>query len=160
MKRADILDKAKQCICRDREQEYGTPEICFAAIADLWATYLLAAHPDWMKVVLADSITAKDVAMMMSLLKVARIAAGKDATDSFVDLAGYAALAGELATHDGEQKKRVVNENRCVVCDSIIPEGTQVCVNCNHSNRRCKSCGSFYSKLLLYCPNCGTETKI
>lgn len=42
-------------------------------------------------------ITAKDVAAMMGLLKVARIATGNKA-DSFVDLAGYAACAGEIAT--------------------------------------------------------------
>lgn len=34
---------------------------------------------------------------MMALLKVARIATGSS-TDSFVDLAGYAACAGEIAT--------------------------------------------------------------
>ena len=41
--------------------------------------------------------TPKDVAMLMALLKVARIKAG-DKADSFVDLAGYAACAGEIAT--------------------------------------------------------------
>lgn len=39
----------------------------------------------------------KDVAMMMALLKVARIKAG-DKADSFIDLAGYAACAGEIVT--------------------------------------------------------------
>ena len=38
--------------------------------------------------------TAKDVAMMLALLKVARIHNG-DKMDSFIDLAGYAACAGE-----------------------------------------------------------------
>lgn len=43
-----------------------------------------------------NHINAKDVATMMGLLKVARIATGyKD--DNFVDLAGYAACAGEIA---------------------------------------------------------------
>lgn len=41
--------------------------------------------------------TAKDVAMMMALLKVARIRSGKGTLDCYVDLAGYAACAGELA---------------------------------------------------------------
>lgn len=35
--------------------------------------------------------------MMMALLKVARIKAG-DKADSFIDLAGYAACAGEIVT--------------------------------------------------------------
>ena len=43
-----------------------------------------------------NHITPKDVATMMGLLKVARIATGSN-PDSFVDLAGYAACAGEIA---------------------------------------------------------------
>ena len=39
-----------------------------------------------------------DVAVMMGLLKIARIKTGNGITDSFIDLAGYAACAGELAT--------------------------------------------------------------
>ena len=159
MKRADILDEAKQYICRDREHEYGTPEDNFSTIGYLWSTYLRAAHPDLAKVLPLNGITPKDVAVMMSLLKVARIATGKNSTDSFVDLAGYAALAGEIAvTYEVEQKKHVVNENRCVVCDSVIPEGTQVCVNCSKLNRRCKKCGTYYPLLMLHCPNCETDT--
>lgn len=46
-----------------------------------------------------NHITAKDVAAMMGLLKVARIATGSS-PDSFVDLAGYAACAGEIATKE------------------------------------------------------------
>lgn len=36
--------------------------------------------------------------MMMALLKVARIYTGTGTEDSFVDLAGYAACAGEIVT--------------------------------------------------------------
>jgi hypothetical protein len=39
-----------------------------------------------------------DVAMMMALLKIARIQSGTATEDSFVDLAGYAACGGEIAT--------------------------------------------------------------
>ena len=38
-----------------------------------------------------------DVAMMMALLKIARIQSGTGTDDSFVDLAGYAACGGEIA---------------------------------------------------------------
>ena len=41
-------------------------------------------------------ITAKDVAMMMALLKIARIQGNRATGDCFVDLAGYAACGGEL----------------------------------------------------------------
>lgn len=39
-----------------------------------------------------------DVAMMMALLKIVRIKTGTETEDSFVDLAGYAACGGEIAT--------------------------------------------------------------
>lgn len=93
MKREAILEQARKCVCGEREQEYGTPENSFTTIALLWGTYLQKAHME----TICPAITPKDVAMMMALLKVARIAAG-DKADSFIDLAGYAACAGELAT--------------------------------------------------------------
>lgn len=97
MKRAEILEQAKQCVCGQREQDYGRPEDNFATIGLLWGTYLRAAHPELKKVMAVNHIEPKDVAAMMALLKVARIATGSNA-DSFVDLAGYAACGGELAT--------------------------------------------------------------
>ena len=57
--------------------------------------YLRAAHPEIRLPI--NGITAKDAGAMMALLKVARIATGSS-PDSFVDLAGYAACAGEIAT--------------------------------------------------------------
>ena len=86
MTRPEILQKAEACVCGHREQEYGSPENNFQTIADLWR---------------ADKgvdFTAVDVAMMMALLKIARIQSGTATEDSFVDLAGYAACGGEIAT--------------------------------------------------------------
>lgn len=154
MKRADVLDKAKQCVCRDREQEYGTPEDNFRTVGCLWSAYLTAAHPELATVLPLKGITPKDVAIMMSLLKVARAATG-NSSDSFVDLAGYAALAGEIATQDGEQKKCFHNEDRCAVCDATIPEGSHICPICREDERRCKQCGTYYPKGYISCPNCG-----
>lgn len=84
MTREEILDEAKKCVSGGRDQDYGTPEDNFQLIADLWSTYM------------KTKFTAVDVAMMMSLMKIARIRAGGGSGDSFVDLAGYAACAGEL----------------------------------------------------------------
>ena len=96
MKRAEILEAARICVCGERQQDYGTPENNFETIGLLWGVYLRAAHPELAKVMAINHINATDVATMMGLLKVARIATGyKD--DSFVDLAGYAACAGEIA---------------------------------------------------------------
>ncbi len=87
MTRADVLETAAKCVLGQREQDYGSPENNFGVIADLWNAYLGS-----------ELVDAVDVAMMMSLLKIARIKTGGGSGDSFVDLAGYAACAGEIAT--------------------------------------------------------------
>lgn len=83
MKRAEILEQARVCVCGERQTDYGSPEDNFKTIADLWGAYT------------GHKYTRLDVAMMMALLKVARIKAG-GTDDSFVDLAGYAACGGEI----------------------------------------------------------------
>ena len=107
MNRAEVLAAAKKCVCGEREQDYGTPEDNFTTIGLLWGVHLRAAHPELQKILPINGIEAKDVAVMMSLLKVARIATGSS-PDSFVDLAGYAACAGEIATREAE--RRVPND--------------------------------------------------
>ena len=84
MKREEILNKAKVCVCGRREQDYGSPEDNFGIIADLWTAYL------------GKKVSSIDVAMMMVLLKTARIKNGGGTGDSFVDIAGYAACGGEI----------------------------------------------------------------
>lgn len=90
--REKVLDEARICVCGHRKDDYGSPEDSFGVIAKFWNTYLAGkpgrGDPD---------IDAKDVAVMMGLLKVARIATGTGTHDSFVDLAGYAACGGEIA---------------------------------------------------------------
>lgn len=128
MKRAEVLAEAEKCVCGVREQDYGTPEDNFNTIGLLWAVYLRAAHPELQKVLPINGITAKDVAVMMALLKVARIATGSS-PDSFVDLAGYAACAGEIATQIYEQKKQPEGDNTCIMCGASIP-GDTYCDRC------------------------------
>lgn len=36
MTRKEILDSAAQCVCEERDQQYGNPETSFSEIADLW----------------------------------------------------------------------------------------------------------------------------
>ena len=76
MKRAEILEAARVCVCGEREQDYGTPEDSFALIAKLWTAYT------------GTKFNSKDVAVMMALLKVARIHPS-NMEHSFVDVAGY-----------------------------------------------------------------------
>lgn len=83
--RAEILDAAKKIVTGDREKQYGSPEDNFNVIAQFWSTY--AGH----------SFTPVDVAMMMTLLKVARIKTGHYKADSYIDACGYLACAAEIA---------------------------------------------------------------
>jgi hypothetical protein len=86
MTREEILEAAKGCVTGQRPEDYGTPEDSFGMIGKLWTAYL--EHP----------VSSMDVAVMMGLLKIARIQGNRSTQDSFVDLAGYAACAGEIAT--------------------------------------------------------------
>lgn len=93
MNREQCLGKAKECVTGKRTQDYGVVENSFEEIARLWTAYY-------------DSrFTAMDVAMMMALLKIARIHTGTATEDSFVDLAGYAACGCEIATKKDPKEK-------------------------------------------------------
>ena len=100
MTREEILDTAKKCVCGQRERDYGTPESNFQLIADLWNDYLgfedLFKRNEGGEYQRVGYISPTDVAMMMALLKIARIKNGGGTGDSFVDLAGYAACGGEI----------------------------------------------------------------
>lgn len=91
MSRTEILNTAVDIVCGHREQEYGTPEDNFTAIANLWGAYLGNA-----------ALTAQDVAVMMILFKVGRLSTGGGSADTWVDIAGYAACGGEIATAGNE----------------------------------------------------------
>ena len=95
MTRKGILDAAEACVCGQREQDYGSPEDNFRTIAELWRQYIQTrcVGPG----VLVD-LVSDDVASMMILLKVGRIAGGSLSQDNWVDIAGYAACGGEIAT--------------------------------------------------------------
>ncbi|MGI5892864.1 MAG: DUF6378 domain-containing protein [Bacillota bacterium] len=84
MTRREILAEAEKCVCGDREEDYGSPENNFKAIATLWNAYKPC------------DFTAHDVAIMMALLKIGRIATGTFKADSYVDACGYLACGGEI----------------------------------------------------------------
>lgn len=92
--RRTVLETAIKTICEDRLDQYGNPENNFQTIADMWTTYLRAAE------VISPTTDAvimpHDVAAMMCMLKLARVATGAAKLDNWVDLAGYAALGGEM----------------------------------------------------------------
>lgn len=89
MTRAEILDAANSCVCKDRNDQYGSPENNFHVIGELWTAYL------------GQKILPEDVAAMMILFKVGRIKTAQvPVADSWVDVAGYAACGGEIDTEE------------------------------------------------------------
>lgn len=93
MSRKDILEAASKVVyAEDKEHDYGKPEDNFATIAKLWNTYLEATCDDPDRSVCLGS---RDVAVMMILLKIARLSMSNKA-DHWVDIAGYAACGGEI----------------------------------------------------------------
>lgn len=83
--RTTTLENASKLINQDRAVDYGDARSNFSTIASFWSTYL------------GKEISAVDVAMMMTLLKVARAKVSPRKQDSYDDMAGYAALGAELA---------------------------------------------------------------
>lgn len=90
MTRKDALESAIKCVCADREREYGTPEDNFTIIARYWAEYTRGRYG------VCVPYTGQDVAAMMILLKIARVASGNQKDDNWIDIAGYAACGAEL----------------------------------------------------------------
>lgn len=102
MSRKDILEAASKVVyAEDKEHDYGKPEDNFATIAKLWNTYLEATCDDPDRSVCLGS---RDVAVMMILLKIARLSMSNKA-DHWVDIAGYAACGGEI---DGTTEEETV----------------------------------------------------
>jgi len=94
--RQAILDEATAAVCGDRDRRYGRPEESFGLIARLWSDYLHCAMEGYDPRTHGGIIEARDVAVMMCLFKLARIATGIRHRDNWVDLAGYAACGGEI----------------------------------------------------------------
>lgn len=87
MNRVSILEQAAEIITKDRAQTHGEDaENSFGKIADMWTAYL--EHP----------VSREDVCAMMVLMKVARFSNSPDHADHTIDICGYAAIAGEMAT--------------------------------------------------------------
>lgn len=91
--RKTILDGALKLVDGERDQVYGDPKESFSLIADLWTAFL--SHRP--QTVSAVALSPAEVALMMDLLKTARLARRPGHLDSWIDKAGYAACGGEVA---------------------------------------------------------------
>ena len=80
----EMLTIADKLVAGDRAEEYGDKKTMHNNIARLWSAYL------------NTNVTGHDVALMMTLLKMARTKAGNVTEDTYVDMAAYSAIAGEL----------------------------------------------------------------
>lgn len=78
------LDEVK-AILIEREQQHGSPDKNFKAIAQLWSAYL------------GTDVSEMDVALMMTLFKVGRLSTSGVNRESLRDLIGYPVLAISLA---------------------------------------------------------------
>ena len=84
-----VLKEAHKIIYGDREKTYGHPSKNLQTIATMWNAYLVASG---VAVDGEGTLTPKDVAVMMILLKAARLGNDPSHRDSVVDICGYAAL--------------------------------------------------------------------
>jgi hypothetical protein len=91
MTKEEILKKARDLITGDRNETHGDAFQNHAEIAEFWNIFLDK------KLQPMASITAEDVALMMVLMKISRNTQGKkNNLDNFIDMCGYAAIAGEI----------------------------------------------------------------
>jgi len=79
----EILKEAEKLVGGDRQEDYGDKLKNHENIAKLWSAYLDV------------KITPHDVAICMGLVKIARLKHAHK-KDSYIDLAAYAAIAGEI----------------------------------------------------------------
>lgn len=86
----NILDEAKRITAGSRNDDYGAPSEDMARTAKLWSAYK------------GTKFEARDVAAMMILLKLSRLAF-RDKRDSWVDIAGYS-FCGHECRGEGEGK--------------------------------------------------------
>jgi len=84
--KVSVLEEAQTIVYGDREKTYGHPAKNLKTIASMWSAYM--NNMDDGNFV----VTAKDVAAMMMLVKVARFANDPSHRDNLVDVCGYAAL--------------------------------------------------------------------
>ena len=86
-KTKEILEQTIRIVTGQRQQDYGDKVVNHQNIADLWSSYL------------NKKISPHDVAICMLLVKVARLK-NRKTKDCYVDMAGYAAIAGEINDTD------------------------------------------------------------
>lgn len=88
--RQRVLDEAYDIVSKDRASSNTGPEDSFKTISGLWSSFL------------DKTIKPSEVAIMLGLLKIARLKTNPTHKDSWVDLAGYAACGAECELKEKE----------------------------------------------------------
>lgn len=91
MNAKETLETAASLVGGDRARTHGDKTDNHRRIALLWQGYLDARRNP------SAPLTPLDAAHMMALLKIARTQTGSDNPDDYIDLAGYAGVAAEIA---------------------------------------------------------------
>lgn len=89
-----IFEEAEAAVNGARQENYGHPYLNFSRIADYWSSHLMNR--------LDSPLTPEDVAIMMILLKIARLGNTPNHRDSLVDIAGYARTIEIIPTYLNE----------------------------------------------------------
>lgn len=98
-----ICARAADLVGGDRAVTHGDKMLNFANIADIWTAILSAkSRRDGTVEVFVDPI---DVANMLEGMKIARRYSGSHNVDDYIDGAGYAGCAGEIAERINEKKE-------------------------------------------------------
>jgi len=84
----DVLEEAKDLIYGQRADDYGDAQSNFQRMADLVNPIIRKAD---------GNLTATDMALVMIQVKIARLQETPDHEDSWIDIAGYAALGAQIA---------------------------------------------------------------
>jgi len=96
---ASICADAVALVGGDRQVTHGDKTINFQNTADLWNAILQAKarRRGWTTRSFVEALDALDVANMLEAFKIARRYSGSHNIDDYVDGAGYAGCAGEIA---------------------------------------------------------------
>ena len=93
--RGSVLIEAHKTINGERQDVYGSPEDSFKLIADYWTTYLRSTIEKDKR----SYFTPSDVAMMMTLFKIAR-EANQHKRDNCIDAVGYLGIYADMQDGD------------------------------------------------------------
>jgi hypothetical protein len=111
MKAEQIASRAAELIGGDRDKMHGDRRINFDNIARLWSAWFANKRS------LSIYLHGSDVAELMALLKIGRMASGEYNVDDAIDGCGYIALAGELSAPIKKSCKHGTTMGHCVLCD-------------------------------------------